>query len=362
METDATLQQQDQAVTGRPYVEESMWSAFQNILTFISLAFFAGSLHALWSIFVNHWLPINENLYARFVSSYLLNSSIATLLVSAPLFVFLFISTNRKYSQQPELKKTRGKKTLNYIILIVTFIILIVRTVNAINTALNDAFTLNFGFNLLITFVVCGFIFSYYLYEVRIEKQPAPMSRYVISSIIILLVAITTFFISLSIRSDVKQKDKSIMFPSYIPPTNPPTVVVPEKTILATANNLPSPAQSVQGIDFSIESAKIYKDRGEKILELNFIFAANTTCPLTGGAMCGVNSLGIQGTDEEGFKLERTFLTNLETTKDTVLRQGEKTKGKYFFMLQDVSEKYFITYNTSSGELSDKIELLMDLK
>lgn len=185
-----------------------MWSAFQNILTFISLAFFSGSLHALWSVFVNHWLPINRNVYTGFVSSYLLNSSIATLLVSAPLFVFLFISTNKKYSKQPELKKTRSKKTLNYIILIVTFIILIVRTVSAINTALNDAFTLNFGFNLLITFVISGFIFTYYLYEVRVEKQPAPMSKYVVGSIIISLIAVTTLIISLSIRSDVKQKNQ----------------------------------------------------------------------------------------------------------------------------------------------------------
>lgn len=190
-----------------------MWSAFQNILTFISLAFFSGSLHTLWSIFVNHWVPTNENAYTGLVSSYLLNSSIATLLVSAPLFVFLFISTNKKYSKQPELKKTRGKRTLNYIILIVTFIILIVRTVSAINTALNDTFTLNFGFNLLVTFVISGFIFTYYLYEVRVEKHPAPMSKYVISSIIILLVAITTFIISLPIRSDLKQKDRSIPEP-----------------------------------------------------------------------------------------------------------------------------------------------------
>ncbi|MCG2691223.1 DUF5671 domain-containing protein, partial [Microgenomates group bacterium] len=178
--------------TNSAHVEESMWSAFQNILTFISLAFFAGSLHALWSIFVNHWLPTIGNEYARTISSYLLNYSIATLLVSTPLFVFLFINTNKKYTQQPELKKTRSKKTLNYITLIVTFIILIIRTISAINTALNDAFTINFGLNLLITIVINGLIFAYYLYEVRIEKQTAPMSKYIIGSVIISLIAITT--------------------------------------------------------------------------------------------------------------------------------------------------------------------------
>ena len=43
--------------------KESMWSAFQNILTFISLGFFAGSLNLLWSLFINKWYPVATSSY-----------------------------------------------------------------------------------------------------------------------------------------------------------------------------------------------------------------------------------------------------------------------------------------------------------
>ena len=365
MESTATPQQY-QVVTDPTHIEESMWSTFQNILTFISLAFFAGSLHALWDIFVNQWILTTENVYSRLINSYLLNYSIATLVVSAPIFILLFINTNKKYIQQPELKKSRSKKTINYVILIITFIVLIVRTVNAITTALNNSFSVNFGFHLLITFVISGIIFVYYLYEVRIEKQTSPLSKYIIGSIVIFLLSIVTLITGLSIRNDVKQKSQKLnrRATSSVPFQEgyPAVIDKSEKKIRAIATNLPSPKQTIQGIDFSIENAQIYEFVDQTILELNLIFASTTPCPLTGGAVCGVNQLGIQGTDESGFKLERTLLNNSETIKDNILRQGEKVKGKYFFKLDEISKKYVITYNTSSGELSDKVEILMMLK
>ena len=126
---------------------------------------------------------------------------------------------------------------------------------------------------------------------------------------------------------------------------------------MSKATNLPSVKQTVQGIDFSIEDAQIYKEGGKTILELSLVFAATSPCPLTGGAVCGVNQYGIQGTDNEGFKLTTPLLTSPETIKASILRQGEKTKGKYFFILSDVSSKYFVTYGAPSGEQSNKIEI-----
>ena len=213
----STPQQQNPPATKPPHIEESMWSAFQNIITFISLAFFAGSLHFLWSLFISHWLPTAKNELAGAPSSYGLNGSISTLLVSAPFFIFLFINTNKKYVQEPKLKKTRSKKILNYIVLVVTFIILLVRTISAINTALNDAFTINFGLNLLITFIISGTIFIYYLYEVKIEKQIASMPKYIVGSVIISLVAIATLITSLFVRAEVKEQKERLINQVRIP-------------------------------------------------------------------------------------------------------------------------------------------------
>lgn len=354
--------QQQQSTPIAPHANESMWSAFQNILTFISLAFFAGAIHSLWSIFINFWVPTNNSIYSS-MGTYLINGSIAALVVSTPFFISLFIITNSKYIKHPDLKNATLKKILNYITLIITFLILLIRTISAINTALSYAFTINFSLNLLVTLVITGVIFGYYLYEVRFEKHTATLTNYIIVAIIISLIAVSTLVVGFYVRSQENQKT-----PERVNIVKPITQTIASvsptpKTfdVLAVSSNLSSNTQTVQGIDFSVTDGRIYKLDDIPILELSMVFSANMPCPLTGGAVCGVNRLGIHVVDKDGFKTEQTAV-GVDWIQDTILKQGEKIKGKAYFIIQDISDKYFLTYSAPSGKSSKKVEIQFTLK
>ncbi len=188
------------------HTDESMWSSFQTVLTFIALGFFAGATFSIWSTAINTLIPNKLDTMYQYIGATLINGAIATLIVSAPVFIGLFFWTNKKYAELPELKKNKSKKLLNYLTLIITFVILLAQTITAITTALNDAFTLNFGLQLLLTFLVCGTIFGYYLFEVRFEKKPASKNVYAIACLGLLILTVVTLGVSFKIRSDLKLK------------------------------------------------------------------------------------------------------------------------------------------------------------
>jgi hypothetical protein len=210
METESTLNQTQPPVMNPSishHDEETMWSSFQNVLTFIALAVFAGAIYYLWITFINSWVPVVGNGYSGYVSSYGINNSIAALLVSGPVFISLFFITNKKYSADPQMKKSPSKKLLNYITLIITFIILLSQTIFAITTTLNDKFTLNYGCQILLTFAITGTIFAYYLYEVRIEKVSPSVKVYALGCAVLSVIAIVTLGISFKTRSEIKAKE-----------------------------------------------------------------------------------------------------------------------------------------------------------
>ncbi len=347
--------------------DESMWNAFQKILMFISLGLYSVSLHSLWSSFIQYWFPsyrsygsvIDASYYGRAIETIDpndLNYAIAGLLVSAPFFISLFILTNKKYTQQPNLKNNTIKKVLTYNTLIATFLILLFRTISAITTALNDQFTLNFGLNLILTFSITGAIFLYYLYEVRFEKKVAPFLAYLSAGICIAFITLVTLGIGLFIRYELKQDLRPMpVSPFATPYTNYATPTPIKPVALATDTNLPSEIQTVQGIDFTIEKAEIYNRGEQKILEMSFLFESNMPCPLEGGAVCGINSRGIQATDQNGFILDRVTTNDSEEIKDRILKPGQKGKGLILFKITDLTDTVTVTYSAPSGETSQVI-------
>lgn len=338
--------------------DESMWSAFQNILTFISLGFFAFALHTLWIVFVNHWFPSGDN--GSFYAVMRINSSLAALMVSAPFFLTLFLITNAKYTRHPELKATGSKKTLNYITLVITFVILLVRVISAINTALNNEFTLNFSLNVATTLVITGVIFAYYLYEVRFEKRPASLSGYIAGAAVIALLTAGTIAPAFYVRQAELKKADDIVARQPQPFKNAPPVRPFEAPPVAVATNLPSTPQTVQGITMIIEDARIINHNAGMLLELSMTFAATEPCPLTGGAVCGVSSRSIHATDGDGFKLDPYRMDGPEEMRDTILREGEKIRRKEHFLLSDMTDSYYVTYGTPSGERAEPVEIILE--
>lgn len=339
------------------HTSDQLWSGFQNILTFISMAFFAGALHTIWSVVISNWYPKDEGMYYG-LSPFIINGAISSLIVSAPFFISLFLITNLKYIRFPELKHTVSKKILNYITLVITFLILLLRIISAINSALNEQFTVSFGLELLVTSLIIGTIFAYYLYEVRFEKQPASKAFYITLAIIQIILAIITLLVSLNVRSDILIKYEEMKSEAYAPPQNSPGAPL-ETTPIPTplqSPNLPSSPQSVGGIEFTVLSGQISENETNKTLSFFIRFSANVPCPLTDGVVCGVNSLGVQVTDSEGYKIPRVY-TGENALQDAILKEGEKAAGFVYFSVDEIAGPYYLTYRASTGEESEKIEV-----
>ena len=228
------------------HAEESMWSSFQNILTFISLAFFAGSIHTIWTLYINLKFPASSNALYSYSGSYLINGALSTLVVSAPFYIVLFFLTNKKFTKNPELKKTKGKRVINYITLTITFLILIFRLIAAVTKTIDSSFTPNFGLNLLVTFAVVGSIFAYYVYEVKFEKRPGSLRSYVLASFMLVLLAAVTFFFGLSVQSEAKVQRSEIENRRNNPPP------LNRGTPIPAPSTNPSPTAAPGGLSYSL--------------------------------------------------------------------------------------------------------------
>lgn len=345
------------------HVEESMWSAFQNILTFISLAFFAGSLHTLWSLFINYWIPDSDKIFSYY-SSFLLNPSLASLIVATPFFIFLFIITNKRYSENPNLKKTKSKKFLNYITLVITFLILITRLVSAVNKVLSSSLSANFALNLLVTLLITGTIFAYYLFEVRLEKKVSSYKRIIFASIIIAMISITTLVIAFPIRSAMKIESEKLKEEQRL-------TAEERRSVADTKNQLnrtqppPTPMNEVitetitfQGIIIRVKEATFNKTQnGDLELELDMLFTAIGPCNNEGQSDCVIDVNQISITDDKGIELKSIYKPNNGSFITKKLNQQEQSSGKLFYPVETQAPKYYLTYEGFFGNKSDILEI-----
>lgn len=374
METESTLSQTQQTVTNPSishHDEETMWSSFQNVLTFIALAVFAGSIYYLWSTFINSWVPVVNNGYSGYVSSYGINNSIAALLVSAPVFISLFFITNKKYSADPQMKKSPSKKLLNYITLIITFIILLSQTIFAITTTLNDKFTVNYGCQILLTFAITGTIFAYYLYEVRIEKVSPSVRVYALGCAVLAVLSIVTLGISFKTRSEIKVKEAAqnaqlyadpVGYTNntpamYAPPSSMPQTATETGTVVASATNVPTLPVTADGVSFVIDKAEVTDMSGAKTLVLTVRFSADSTCPRTGSQYCVTNIAGVEVADGNGKNLLPQTKYQSIAIQDAMLREKDSSQGKLYFQAPYISTVYQVVYTSTSKVRSAPVTL-----
>jgi predicted neutral ceramidase superfamily lipid hydrolase len=95
----------------------------------------------------------------------------ASLIVSFPLFAFFFLRITKRTIEDVSIRMLKSRKFLIYLTLVVTFIILIINVITLVYTFIGGNITVNFFLKFLITLIVSGMIFAYYLYEVREDWQ-----------------------------------------------------------------------------------------------------------------------------------------------------------------------------------------------
>ena len=156
--------------------EPSMWDAFEHILMFISMYVLATSVALTLHYFVDHYVPTvnaygTSNNYMASFQETMVRGYLSAIIVSFPLFAFFFLDVNRRTIQHPYLRSLSARKTLIYITLVVTFIVVIANIIGIVYNFLGGSVTTNFFFHFLVTCGVSGIIFIYYVSQVKEDRK-----------------------------------------------------------------------------------------------------------------------------------------------------------------------------------------------
>lgn len=153
----------------------NMWDAFEHILLFISLYVLATSIVLTLNLFIDKWYPAITDSYNYYSNSDLqvtfLHGFMAALIVSFPLFAFFFIHITKKTLQTPSLRGLHARKTLIYITLVGTFLILLGQIISIVYGFLSGNVTINFLLHLVAIIAVAGTIFGYYLMQIKQDRK-----------------------------------------------------------------------------------------------------------------------------------------------------------------------------------------------
>jgi len=154
----------------------TMWDAFEHILLFISLYVLATSLALTLHYFVDKWfsgIGSDSSSYSWWggFGEVLLRGYLAALIVSFPLFAFLFTLITQRTMRNPALRSLGARKVLIYLTLIGTFIIMLCNVIATVFAFLNGNVTFNFGLHFLVTVGISGYIFAYYVDQVREDRR-----------------------------------------------------------------------------------------------------------------------------------------------------------------------------------------------
>jgi len=149
----------------------------------------------LWQ-FINYFFQSNLDFiyYDRFSS--LIRFSVSSLFIVFPVFILVSWYLNKIYSKEAEVRESKIRKWLIYLTLFITALVVVVDLVVVINNLLGGETTVKFILKAISVLLVAGFIFAYYLDDVR-RETPTKLAKHFawVSGVIILIAIIGSFFI-----------------------------------------------------------------------------------------------------------------------------------------------------------------------
>lgn len=153
---------------------QTMWDTFLHVLMFISLYVTASSFALILHQFVDRWFPgVSASGYrpADAFQSYVLNGALAGLIVSFPMYAILFLLVTRRTIAMPHIRHLSSRKTLTYMTLVGTFIIMMANVITTVFNLLSGNITLNFVLHFCVTVGISLIVFIYYLFQVNEDRR-----------------------------------------------------------------------------------------------------------------------------------------------------------------------------------------------
>lgn len=158
-----------------PVPHLGMWTGFLYILFFIALYTLATSMGGLFHIWVDKLFPNPDRTssfsYFSWDNTYLIRTYLSSIIVAYPIFAYLSWVLNKQLGDKPIVRNIRSRKILIYITLIVSFLIIFGNIIKTIYDYLDGSITMNSVGHLLVTLLVAGGIFGYFLSVIKDDKS-----------------------------------------------------------------------------------------------------------------------------------------------------------------------------------------------
>ena len=156
----------------RPYL--SAREAFLYLTLFTTLylaAYHLGNL--LFGLIEQAWPDPAENEYEilRLASS--MRWSIASVIISFPVFIWLARYLGKELERRPAKRLSAVRRWLTYLTLFVAAVVLIVDMITLVYNVLGGELSVRFLLKVLVAAVIAGSVFGYYLWDLRKEEQEA---------------------------------------------------------------------------------------------------------------------------------------------------------------------------------------------
>lgn len=166
-----------------------------HLLSIVTLYWSAISFIGLCWEYVNYFFQDTlTDQYADVSGS--MRFEISSLLIVFPVFIWVSWFLNKLYIKESQTRESKIRKWLLYLTLFITAIVMIIDLVCIINTFLNGGMTLRFILKALSLLAVIGFIFVFYLDDIR-RTSALPEARYYawITSALVFISIVGTFLI-----------------------------------------------------------------------------------------------------------------------------------------------------------------------
>lgn len=150
----------------KPYL--SAREAFLYIFFFVLLGIAAYNLGTLLFRLIDHFVPSDTGANVSPYHMSRIRGSIAGLIVSLPIFIFVARTLQKNRRSNPMMQRSRIRKWLTYISLIIAGCTLIGDAIALLTEFLNGELSLRFGLKSLVIAAIAGGIFGYFIRDVEL--------------------------------------------------------------------------------------------------------------------------------------------------------------------------------------------------
>lgn len=170
---------------------------FLHLLAIITLYWSAVSFVALLWQYINYYFPDVLNGYYGYMGfAGPIRVAVSSLIIVFPVFILVSWYLNKIYRRESAVRESKIRKWLIYFTLFVASLIIIGDLVSTINMLLGGEITARFILKALSVLLVAGFVFGYYLDDVR-RNTPTNLAKYFAwgSGALVLVAVVGAFFI-----------------------------------------------------------------------------------------------------------------------------------------------------------------------